>query len=298
VGRPPRVSVVLPVYNRAQLLERSAGSVLAQSFRDLELLIVDDGSTDATGAVAEGLRARDLRVRVLRQPNGGAAAARNRGIEMARGDLVAFQDSDDEWLPGHLAGHVAMLDDHPEAGVVYSYMTRRRGPTEKLIPDPTTPQREGDLSRALLRRNLVGTPTAVVRRQVLLEAGPMDPRLPQLEDWDLWIRVAQRASFAFRPESTVASSYSADSLSLDQGKYIDALETIVRKHGTAFAHAPELLAWHADRIGLHRLLAGRLPEGRDWSLRAFQADHRRWPALLRGSLPGPLARRIQRIALP
>lgn len=295
VGRPPRVSVVLPTFDRAAVLERSAASVLGQSFRDLELLIVDDGSRDATPAVTEQLRRRDLRVRVLRQPNRGPAAARNHGLAVARGELVAFQDSDDEWLPGHLAGHVAALDADPGAGLVYSLMRRRRGDEERLIPDPATPQLGGDLSRVLLRRNLPGTPTVVARRQVLLDAGPMDEGLPQLEDWELWIRVAQRTRFAFRPEVTVASAYQPDSLSLDREAYIDALEAILRKHADAFEAAPEVLAWHADRIGVHRLLAGRPREGRDWSLRAFQADHRRWMALLRGSMPMAVARRLQRV---
>jgi glycosyltransferase involved in cell wall biosynthesis len=292
---PPRVGVVLPTYNRAALLERSAGSVLSQEFRDLELLIVDDGSTDGTPAVVERLQARDPRVRPVRQRNSGAAAARNAGMARARGEFVAFQDSDDEWLPGHLAGHVAALSQSPDVGVVYSFMTRRRQGDTRQIPDPDTPQLDGDLSRVLLRRNLIGTPTSLVRRSVLQRAGPMDTRLPQLEDWDLWIRLAQRTRFLLRREATVVSDYQPDSLSLDKAAYIDALETIVRKHAAAFDREPALLAWHADRIGLHRLLAGRTAEGRDWSLRAWQADHRRWMAGLRGSLPLPLARRLQRI---
>jgi glycosyltransferase involved in cell wall biosynthesis len=292
----PRVSVVLPTYNRGALLERSAGSVLSQGFRDLELIVVDDGSTDDTPAAVRRLRDRDPRVRALRQSNGGAAAARNAGIAAARGELVAFQDSDDEWLPGHLAGNVDALSDHPDAGVVYSFMTRRRGDAARLVPDPESPRLDGDLSRVLLQRNLVGTPTALVRRRVLDQAGPMDVRLPQLEDWDLWIRVAQRERFLFRRQATVLSDYQPDSLSLDRPGYIDALEAIVRKHEEAFAAEPAVLAWHADRIGVHRFLAGRPGEGRDWSLRAWQADHRRWIAGLRGMLPAVLARRLQRVA--
>lgn len=294
----PRVSVVLPTFNRAATLERSARSVLGQDFRDLELLVVDDGSTDGTPALLARLAREDTRVRPLRQRNAGAAAARNAGLAAARGDLVAFQDSDDEWLPGHLSGHVAALEGST-ASVAYSFMERHRDGASRLVPDPGSATLDGDLSGALLRRNLVGTPTAVARRTALEAAGPMDTRLRQLEDWDLWIRVAQRgATFVFLPQATVRSTYQPDSLSLDRPGYIDALEAILRKHASAYARHPAVLAWHADRIGLHRLLAGRTAEGRDWSLRAWQADHRRWMAGLRGSLPAPLGRRLQRVPGP
>src|SRR5699024_1775396 len=118
----PRVSVVLPTYNRMAPLDRAARSVLGQGSPDLELLDVDHGPTDETAALVTRLAAQDPRVRLLRQANAGAAAARNTGIEAARGELVAFQDSDDEWLPGHLEGQLQLLARQPEAVVAYSRM--------------------------------------------------------------------------------------------------------------------------------------------------------------------------------
>jgi glycosyltransferase involved in cell wall biosynthesis len=113
----PRVSVVVPAWNRAALACEAVASVLAQTYRDFEVLVVDDGSTDGT---AEAVRARfagEPRVRVLRKENGGTATARNHGVEHARGGLIAFLDSDDLFLPGNLAAQVARLDASPEAAL-------------------------------------------------------------------------------------------------------------------------------------------------------------------------------------
>lgn len=114
-------SVIIPVYNKALTVSRSIESVLNQSSSDWELIVVDDGSTDDFEA-AIAPYADDVRVRVIRQPNAGVSVARNRGIEAARGEFIAFLDADDEWLPGHLALHKRMMEREPGAGIYSSAM--------------------------------------------------------------------------------------------------------------------------------------------------------------------------------
>lgn len=116
-ARAPRVSVILPTYNRERLLPRALDSALAQTLTDLEVLVVDDGSRDGTRAMLAERYGAEPRVRVLAKANGGTASARNHGLDHARGEFVAFLDSDDAWLPGCLASQVAVLEAHPEASL-------------------------------------------------------------------------------------------------------------------------------------------------------------------------------------
>lgn len=294
----PTVSVVLPTYNRAATLERSIRSVLGQSFRDLELLVVDGHSTDGTWGLLDRLAAEDPRVRPLHCNRRGAAAARNEGVRKACGTLVAFQDSDDEWLEGNLQAKVGALAGWPEAVACYSFIGRVRDGVERTLPDPASPTLEGRLDKALLRRNLASTQALVVRSEALAAVGPFDESLPQLEDWDLGLRLSLLGPFAFVPRVLVRAPYQPDSLSLDRLGYLSALEAIVAKHRRRFESMPRVLGFHADRLGLGHLQEGRGRQGRAWSRRAWRLDKRRLSAGLRSILPLRVARRLQRVPEP
>jgi glycosyltransferase involved in cell wall biosynthesis len=181
------LSVVMPTHNRSDWLERAAVSILTQDVDHLELVIVDDASTDQTTAVAERL-ARDPRVRVLRnsQPL-GPGGSRNRGIAASEGDLLGFCDDDDTWLPGAAATVLEEFERDPDVGVVTSW--------HQVVHDPTGhtaiyrgPLRYG--AEQLLWYNLVALPFGIIRREKFPEGVSFDPELPPCEDWDLWLRCA------------------------------------------------------------------------------------------------------------
>ena len=186
----PMVSVVIPSFNRAHVVTQAIASVGAQNYPRVEIIVVDDGSTDGT---AEMLRASDdpaLRVIALGW-NEGVAAARNRGAEAARGDYIAFLDSDDVWLPGTLGPRVeALASAPPHAGVSYGgcEIVHRDGTVERVVP-----RHEGRLFEGLLLANLIegGGSSIVIRRTVWQVVGGFDPRLPAVEDWD-WLQRAAR----------------------------------------------------------------------------------------------------------
>lgn len=188
-GPAPLVSVVIPAHNRAGTIVRAIGSVLMQDYDPLEVIVIDDGSTDGTRAAAETIA--DPRLRVVSQANAGVSAARNRGIAEARGALVAILDSDDEWLPGKLAAQVALFRRAgPRLGLVY-------GGVERVAEDGSRsvqPARHrGWIYRDLLARNVVpgcGS-TPMFRRTALEMVGGYDPALPANEDYDLVLRVAR-----------------------------------------------------------------------------------------------------------
>ena len=197
------MSVVVPVHARPVLVAAAVRSALAQECPGgLEVVVVDDGSTDDTPRVLERLAAADPRVRVFRQDNAGPAHARNRAFAEARGELLALLDSDDEWLPGKLAAQVGLLDRHPTAAFVHSDV-------DEFFPsgDGAWTRRpeivSGRVLRVLLRRNVIHTMTVVLRRAVIDEVGGFDPAYPPCEDWDLWLRIAARHPIVGDPERRV-----------------------------------------------------------------------------------------------
>lgn len=195
----PRVSVVIPAYNAAGCIRRAVESVFAQTYRDLELLVVDDGSTDATRAVLIGY---GNRLTLLTQANSGPAAARNRGLAQARGDYVAFLDADDYWLPEKLARQVALLDAQPAIGFCSTATT--------VVDRVGNPAGEwacqigaGPLPDILFMHGTVisGSTSGVLARLPLIEAlDGFDEALRGFEDPDLWIRLSARTGYACIPE--------------------------------------------------------------------------------------------------
>jgi len=184
----PMVSVVIPTYNRAWCLAEAVDSVLAQEFRDFELIVVDDGSADDTPLLLESYGDA---IRVLRRGNRGVSAARNAGIAAARGGLIAFLDSDDLWLAGKLSRQVEFFTSHPEALICQTEeLWVRNG--RRVNPGKRHRKRGGMIFEPSLDLCLV-SPSAVMVRQGLFErVGIFDESLPACEDYDLWLRVSCR----------------------------------------------------------------------------------------------------------
>lgn len=248
------VSVILPTYDRAALLPRSIGSVLAQSDGDLELIVVDDGSEDETAAVVAGFA--DPRVRYVKLPqNRGLPAARNAGLAQARGDYVAFQDSDDEWHGEKLARQRRALAAHPEAAIVYSDMHRvcadgrvlyHRSPTivrGRLI-DPDTRYWQGYM--------LAMQP--VLMRRECLEDLRFDERLIRFEDLDLHLRLARRYQFIHMPEPLV-DYHESDGLTIDHRAELAGRRQLLRKYaGTLLVSDPAFAVKETLAVLLRRSL--------------------------------------------
>ena len=194
-----RIGVVVPSYGHASYVGEAVASVLAQGWPALDVVVVDDGSPDDVAAALAPWVA-DGRVRLVRQPNGGQAAARARGLREVRGELVAFLDDDDLWPPGTLAARVAELERHPEAVLAW-------GPHATLLPDgrrvppPDEERPQGWCRAAFQRRNWIHSPgQTLIRRDALERAGGFDAALAGSDDWDLYLRLAREGTFRVLPE--------------------------------------------------------------------------------------------------
>jgi glycosyltransferase involved in cell wall biosynthesis len=200
--RRPTVSVVIPAYNAGWCVRKAVDSVLAQDRCDFEVIVVNDGSTDDTAAV---LAEYGPAIRVIDQPNGGMSNARNAGIRAARGEFIAFLDSDDWWLPGKLGRQVALLRQRPELGFC-SCAARVEDMDGALVNLWSCPQWQGSLLAYLFQggASVPGSCSAVLaRRDLVLAAGAFDETLRGAEDPDLWIRLAAITDFTCIAEPLV-----------------------------------------------------------------------------------------------
>jgi glycosyltransferase involved in cell wall biosynthesis len=198
----PEISVVIPAYNAAKTLRETLDSVLAQTFGDFEVIVVDDGSKDDTAAVASATS--DPRVRVISIPNGGVSRARNLGIAESGGALIAFLDADDLWQPTKLERQVALLNARPEVGICVTGADKIDSSSRPIAAMPMFEQSDDYTRDLLLYSNIAGcTCSGVVRRDVIDAIGGFEPELQYCEDWNLWLRLSLRTSFGVLPEPLV-----------------------------------------------------------------------------------------------
>lgn len=204
------ISVVIPLYNKAAEIERTLGSVLSQSVLPREVIVVDDGSTDGSGEKVE--RIASPLVRLVRQPNAGVSAARNRGIEMASGRWIALLDGDDWWQQDYLAAMARLIERNPDCGAYGSgfYVDNGDG---LVVGD--TPKREGVVNffdESMHRFVLIPSAT-ILRRDLVMQLGGFPVGMRMGEDQYLWTRIARVADVAFKPEPNVVYSRSASNRS-------------------------------------------------------------------------------------
>lgn len=246
------MSVVLPTRNRAATLPRAIASVLAQDAGELELIVVDDASTDGSDEIIRSLPdPRLVKVRLDRPV--GAAAARNRALANARGEVVAFQDSDDAWCAGHLNVLLAALSERASNLVAYGIVRRPPSEGETLIPGPADLVRAGDLTRVLTRYNVVNLPSSVVRRNAIAACGGFDETLPRFQDWDLFLSLSALGDFAFVDQVVTESGDAPSRITHGRDAERIALERILSKHAALFALEPEHEV--GQRARLVRMLA-------------------------------------------
>jgi glycosyltransferase involved in cell wall biosynthesis len=230
------VDVIIPAFNAATYLPSALESVYSQTFSDWHIVLVDDGSTDnTTEVVAPFLSRFGSRITFIRQTNRGLPAARNVAIRASTSEFIALLDADDAWLPCRLTESILTMSEHPQAGLAYGLIT---------IMDP-----EGNLSRTwegnrkyaegriapqiYMRKVELPCPTITFRRRCLEEVGLFDEAMRSTEDRDLWLRIALRYEVAFVPKVLAYYRISANSMSANSQRMLEAQLQFLRKHYTA-----------------------------------------------------------------
>lgn len=223
------VSVVIPMYNRERTIQRAVDSVLNQTYKNIEVLVVDDGSTDNSVQMLDKYN-NDVRVKVFcQETNQGANAARNRGIREAKGEYIAFHDSDDEWLPEKIEKQLKYMKEK-QLAVSFCAFKRYHNDAVQIIPDISKELTSQNIRKKLKRGNIIGTPTLVIHRKVIENVGMFDEEMPRLQDYEYVIRIARKYDIGFINEVLINEYELAGCISLNQKSMHQAYALLLKKH--------------------------------------------------------------------
>lgn len=250
---PPRVSVIVSTYNRAGYLREALASVRAQTYTDWECIVADDGSTDGTEAQMRSLAAHDPRLVYVRLPNGGRPGrTRNAGVASARGELLAFLDDDDLWLPRKLELQVEVLDQEPGVQLTFGLVERFGAETGSW---PTRPVPARPTLDDLLRDNFIPCSSVVCRRAAFLEAGSFSEEFRIVQDYELWLRIAWAGPIAAVP--AVLCRYRVHEAGISKNTLLELreLSRLCRKLEAEWRLAPASLRRARKRIRRRRARA-------------------------------------------
>jgi glycosyltransferase involved in cell wall biosynthesis len=266
----PKVSIIIPLYNQSTYIGESIQSALDQTFRDFEVIVVDDGSTDGSSEVIKGFGDH---IRCIRQENKGLAGARNTGILAARGEFIALLDADDEWLPTYLERMVALANQEPEASSYYCQAQAIDVDGNELPQIFGGPALHPEkLYHALLRANFIIPSTILMCRSVVVEAGLFDQGLRSCEDWDLWLRLLPTHKIVGIDDVLVRYRIHGSSLSTNPAGMQKAIRAVVEKHFGMGDEKPEEWTFEKRRAfgGMYRYYAiSSIQRKGDWEAGAL-----------------------------
>lgn len=239
------ISVIIPAYNREKTIEDSIRSVLDQTYEDIEIIIVDDASTDRTEEIVKGINDKRIVYYKLFE-NGGACVARNMGIDLARGEYIAFQDSDDKWLPHKLESQLKVINQKA-ADVIFCSMRRHKNNKEETIPSKSLSS--GFISYNKFLEGSIASTQTILGKSECFKIVKFDENLPRLQDWDLILRLATKFKVFYQDEVLVDVYYQNESISALNDKKIIALEVVYYKHLAHLKKNKYLNAKFLDTIG-------------------------------------------------
>jgi glycosyltransferase involved in cell wall biosynthesis len=267
----PTVSVIIPTYNRAHLVKRGIRSVLAQTYGDFELIIVDDASKDNTREVIKSFDDKRIRY-ICHKENRCAPETRNTGIRTAIGEYIALLDDDDEWLPTKLEEQInGFKTSSGRTGVVYSGFEVRD--QNGRIVQTTFPEFRDNLYIRLLERNMIGgSSIPMIKSECFKKVGLFDKFLKSCQDWDIWLRISEYYEFDFVPEILSTIHLHGGQISSKYSSMIPGRTRMIEKHMDEFRKHPDILVIHLKRMGKLHCINGTWKEAVYWFKKAFAVN--------------------------
>lgn len=265
----PKASVILPTYNRAPFIGRAIQSVLNQTYKDFELIIVDDGSIDDTEKVVKSFS--DGRIYYVKHEiNKGAAAARNTALRLAKGEFIAFQDSDDECLPEKLEKQINKFNKvQNSVGVVYCGHSTISERTNRAIFQ-SVPVEKGNVYNIMLWRCITTTTALLIKRVCFEKVGLFDETLPSCQDWDMLIRISKYYEFDFIPDILAKIYVHGDQISTNLDTRIKGNEKMLEKYKVELSEDSSYLSRFLIGLFLRNCMAGKAKQGRKHLINALK----------------------------
>lgn len=249
----PKISVIIPAYNAEAFIGETLQSVLAQTFKDFEVIIVNDGSTDKTPQLVTKFAQDDKRIFLINKKNEGTASARNIGIEKARGELIAFLDSDDLWHSDKLTKQISLLEKNPSFGIIscLAVIINDEGKSQGLVSGRNL---QGNCYRQMLEAGgISGGSIVLIPRHVFDKVGLFDSSVEPYEDWDMWVRISSKFDITTVPDILVGYRRSSNSASRNYKRLMNSGSRVLKR---AFQRDPNLknryynLCFARDVIGI------------------------------------------------
>lgn len=237
----PLVSIIVPSYNRAHVLMGALQSVLRQPYDNMEVVVVDDASSDETQKIVQEMN--DKRIHYVRhEHNKGAAESRNTGIRAARGEYIAFQDSDDAWANNRLARQVEMIRKaDPSVGAVFGSLEKRyKNGSKAVVPNKSYHHESRSLYEKLLDENFITPQVFLAKATAVRNVGFFDEALDSLEDWDYFVRFAKQYEMIFDDSIVAYAAIGEDSLTANRIKRLRAREGMYKKHHEEYLKFPNI----------------------------------------------------------
>jgi glycosyltransferase involved in cell wall biosynthesis len=265
----PKVSVIIPTYNRAEFLRNSVSSVLEQTFKDFELIISDDASSDKTKEYVEGLS--DPRVRyICNETNQGVAAARNNAFTISKGRYIAFLDDDDQWLPGKLEKQLRIIEKSPGSvrGVYTGVFTIDLDSNKRT--SVSVPKYRGNILNEILPENFLITSSILLDKVCIEKVGLFDTKFKSTSDFDMWLRIAEEFEFDYVPEPLVRRFIHKIRITANYEAVISGLELLMSKHNKLFSTNKKAYSEYKLRLGIFYCYNGNTRQGRRVFMQAIK----------------------------
>jgi len=266
----PLVSLIIPTCNRRKLLKRAINSVLKQTLSDWELIVVDDASRQSPKKTVKSFK--DKRIKFIsHKKNQGSSATKNSGLKIAQGKFIAILEDDDKWYRQKLEKQINLFKQLPsDVGLVYSGY--RVILNNKFIINKKIPSLKGNLFKKLLKRNKIGNPTPLVRKECFQKVGLFDQSLPACRDWEMWLRISRHYRFDFLPDILAEYHIHGKQVSVNLKKRITAHKKIIKKYFKDFRQYPAILSYHYHQLGEFYSLISNFKAGQKYFCKSIKQN--------------------------
>ena len=272
----PKVSIIIPTYNREKFLTRALNSILIQTFKNFELIVIDDASTDNTEKVLKNFQKKDKRIKYFRNSqNKGPSESRNIGIRMAKGKYIAFLDSDDEWLPQKLEKQLKFIENkNAKVVTCWAYVNDKIRKKKYFYK---VPYYKNPISKILKKNYILSGPSSVIlERKVIDKVGFFDSLIRYGEDWDYWIRIIKAGYNFFVVKEPLLKYYlweGSATITVNFSKKAKDLNRILEKHKELFLKYPKIYARRLRTVGYFFALDGNIFLARKFFLKSFKSGN-------------------------